>query len=63
VPIYEYRCRKCEHKFDVLQKVGEDGTNLECPVCQTENPERIFSVFSGGGSEKAAQACGSSKFT
>ena len=63
MPIYEYRCRKCEHKFEVLQKVGEDGTNLECPVCHEKNPEKIFSVFAGGGSEKSSQACGSTKFT
>jgi putative FmdB family regulatory protein len=63
VPIYEYRCRKCSHEFEVLQKISEDGTNLECPVCQERNPERVFSVFSGGDSEKPSQACGSSKFT
>jgi putative FmdB family regulatory protein len=63
VPIYEYRCRKCNHKFEVLQKVSEDGTNLECPACKAKNPERIFSVFAGGSSEKSSQSCGSSKFT
>jgi len=63
VPIYEYRCRKCNHKFEVLQKLGEGGADLECPVCREKSPERIFSVFSGAGSEKSSQTCGSSKFT
>ncbi len=63
MPIYEYRCRSCKHNFEVLQKVCEDGTDLECPVCKTKSPERVFSAFSGGTSEKSSEACGSSKFT
>ena len=63
MPIYEYKCRSCNHKFEVLQRISEDGTNLECPACKAKNPERIFSVFCGGGSEKSSQTCGSSKFT
>lgn len=63
MPIYEYRCRRCDHKFEVLQKLGEGGAGLECPVCREKSPERIFSVFSGAGSEKSSQTCASSKST
>lgn len=32
MPIYEYRCDKCEETTEVLQKVGEDAPG-ECPHC------------------------------
>lgn len=50
MPIYEYQCRVCNHKFDVLQKIGEDGKELECPKCGTPNPTKVFSIFSSSQS-------------
>ena len=32
MPIYEYRCVKCDHIFDVIQKVS-DAPLTECPEC------------------------------
>ncbi|MBI5135967.1 MAG: zinc ribbon domain-containing protein [Nitrospirae bacterium] len=32
MPIYEYRCVKCNHVFDVIQKVT-DAPLSECPEC------------------------------
>jgi putative FmdB family regulatory protein len=67
MPIYEYRCEKCGSRFDVLQRVGEDGKHLRCPQCGHEKVEKQFSAFatsggslnvSGGGS-----SCGSGGFT
>ena len=67
MPIYEYRCEKCGSRFDVLQRVGEDGKHLRCPKCGHEKVEKQFSAFatsggsphvSGGGS-----SCGSGGFT
>ncbi|NIM98944.1 MAG: zinc ribbon domain-containing protein [candidate division Zixibacteria bacterium] len=62
MPIYEYRCGKCSHKFDALQKVGEDGTGLKCPKCGTDNPTKILSVFSSSDSSgKSSSSCSTSK--
>lgn len=45
MPIYEYRCNACGHRFDVLQRVGQDGSQLECPKCGQTKPEKMLSSF------------------
>lgn len=32
MPIYEYRCGKCQHQFDLLQKITDEPVK-ECPEC------------------------------
>ena len=32
MPLYEYRCRKCENLFERLEKASEP-TNRSCPIC------------------------------
>jgi len=61
MPIYEYKCSHCGHRFDILQHIGEDGTNLTCPECGTPKPEKMFSAFaSGGASSVSSVSSGSS---
>ena len=45
MPIYEYKCKKCDAQFDALQRIGEDGSNLNCPDCGEQHPEKLLSVF------------------
>jgi putative FmdB family regulatory protein len=62
--IYEYQCGVCGHKFEVLQNLGEDGSNLKCPKCVADNPQKVFSVFSGSNaSSKSSSACSSGGFS
>jgi putative FmdB family regulatory protein len=62
VPIYEYQCTKCNHKFDALQKVGEDGGGLKCPKCGAGNPTKVFSVFSSSDSSgQSSSSCSTKK--
>jgi len=48
--LYEYRCTKCKHKFEVYHDVG--GTAGPCPVCGGQ-VKRVFSsvglIFKGSG--------------
>jgi putative FmdB family regulatory protein len=32
MPIYEYRCRKCAHEFELFQKIS-DTPAKKCPEC------------------------------
>jgi putative FmdB family regulatory protein len=32
VPIYEYKCEKCHHREELIQKVS-DAPLTECPMC------------------------------
>ena len=50
MPIYEYQCTRCSERFAVLQSIGEDGSKLHCPKCNTQNPKRVLSSFFTQGS-------------
>ena len=41
MPIYEYRCESCQHRFETLV-LGEDKP--ECPSCQSQDLERLLSL-------------------
>jgi len=56
MPIYEYECRNCKKRFEVLQKVNEDTNHIRCPDCQANRPRRILSLFSSG-SVKSGAGC------
>jgi putative FmdB family regulatory protein len=51
MPIYEYECLKCSHRFEVRKHFGEDGVT-PCPQCQGD-ARRLFSpvpiIFKGSG--------------
>ena len=59
MPIYEYRCRKCNETFEVMQKVNEGSVGLRCPKCDAEEPVRLLSAFCSGSSKSTAAAGGS----
>jgi putative FmdB family regulatory protein len=64
VPIYEYQCKVCQHRFDALQKMGEDGTELKCPKCGEGNPNKLFSAFSSSTpSGESASSCSNKGFS
>jgi len=41
MPIFEYRCSRCETEFEVLVRSNEAAT---CPGCQSEKVEKLFSA-------------------
>lgn len=45
MPIYEFKCGKCRHRFQKLCQMGEDGKNLVCPSCREAAPFRVMSGF------------------
>jgi putative FmdB family regulatory protein len=51
VPLYEYKCKKCGHRFERIQTYSA-ADPTECPVCQGE-VERMISApavqFKGSG--------------
>lgn len=57
MPIYEYLCTQCHHRFSVLQRMGEGNENLRCEQCGTPKPVRQFSTFA---SQSSAGQTGSS---
>lgn len=49
MPLYEYLCRKCGQRFDLLRKMRDADRDLECPECQSDEIERLLSTFAAGG--------------
>jgi len=45
MPIYEYRCEKCDHEFEVWQKVSDDPPK-SCPECRGRRISRLISQTS-----------------
>ena len=48
MPLYEYECQKCHERIEVLQPIGADGRDLECPACGKAGPEKVLSTFACG---------------
>ncbi|MGQ9647687.1 MAG: FmdB family zinc ribbon protein [Thermodesulfobacteriota bacterium] len=67
MPIYEYRCRKCEKVFERFQRMGEGGEKLVCPYCGEKRPEKMISGFTSSKGNASTSSCGptggSSRFT
>lgn len=52
MPTYEYRCPKCRHEFEKLQRMSEKPVS-KCPKCGAK-PERLIGagaglIFKGSG--------------
>ncbi len=52
MPIYEYRCSKCGHELEILQKFS-DAPLVQCPACGEDQLQKLVSAASfrlkGGG--------------
>lgn len=45
MPIYEYECSECHHKFDLMQKIN-DVPATQCPHCYKPTAVRLVSSSS-----------------
>lgn len=51
MPMYDFRCKKCGHKFTVITGIN-DRDKVTCPECRTREVEQLItgcSVLSGPG--------------
>ena len=52
MPIYEYKCLKCKHQFEVIQKFSDNPVE-NCPECNENSVQKLVSAPSfrlkGGG--------------
>ena len=44
MPIYEYQCRQCGHRFEFLL-LPSSNTTPACPECSGQELERLLSGF------------------
>jgi len=52
MPTYQYACRSCDHRFEVVQGFSEDALRI-CPSCEQQELRKLFGnvgvVFKGSG--------------
>ena len=51
MPTYQYKCKACEHRFDIVQKITAEALTV-CPECSGEIRRVMFPagvVFKGSG--------------
>ena len=52
MPIYEYKCSKCEHQFEMIQRFSDNPIEI-CPACNKKTVQKLVSAPSfrlkGGG--------------
>ena len=46
MPTYNYECKKCENKLEVMQKMSDDPLTA-CPKCNEEELKKV--IVAGGG--------------
>lgn len=57
MPIYEFKCSKCDTFFEVIVMGKEDDKTVGCPECKSSEFERVVSTTnyrlgaSGGGAQ------------
>ncbi len=56
MPIFEYTCEECNHRFELLV---HGSTVPSCPSCQTTKLKKEFSPFGVGAPEGWAPSEGS----
>ena len=44
MPIYEFKCLKCENFFELLIMNDEETLELGCPKCKSDEFERVMSA-------------------
>jgi putative FmdB family regulatory protein len=50
MPLYEYQCRRCGHRFEEIVRLGETP---ECPACHASDPERLFSMSAAVSTDRS----------
>ena len=64
MPIYEYICKNCGNKFELIRFASDDDNDIKCPGCGEKRTEKA--VSSPVGLQGSCQSCsggGASPFT
>lgn len=52
MPIFEYKCDKCGHKMEFLEK-RSGSRKHKCKKCGSKQLKRLFSIFSNSVKSKS----------
>lgn len=72
MPIYEYLCNDCGHRFEIMRSMKDADAPVSCKICESQRTKRALSVFfassegravtakSGGSCSGGCSGCGGS---
>jgi len=58
MPLYDFRCRACEHEFEALVRNAQP---VACRACKSEDVERLPSAFALSTDDRRAAAAKASR--
>jgi putative FmdB family regulatory protein len=53
MPIFEYQCKDCNSKYEILHKTSERNDEIICPDCHSKNHIKLISTFSAAFSSNS----------
>jgi|ETN02SMinimDraft_2_1059926.scaffolds.fasta_scaffold336727_1 putative FmdB family regulatory protein len=61
MPIYEYSCTTCGHRFDRLRSVSQMDDEAPCPQCDGDSSRQlsVFAVYTAGPNGEMDAVAGS----
>ena len=57
MPIFEYKCKQCNSKFEVLHKSSLNQEQVNCPSCNSKENQKLLSTFSATGFSSNNSVC------
>lgn len=63
MPIYEFKCLKCEEFFELLMMGQKDDEEMKCPKCGEQSFERVLSTTNYVNAPGSGQSTGVSEQT
>ena len=58
MPVFEYKCKQCNSKFEVLHKSSVNQEEVTCPKCNSKENKKLLSSFSATGfSTSSSSGC------
>jgi len=45
MPIYEYLCKDCGVRFEIIRPIKDADTPVPCKSCESDHTQRTLSVF------------------
>lgn len=57
MPIFEYKCENCNHKYEILVKTSAADDEIGCPVCKSTEKKKLFSTFAASVSGGSGDYC------
>ena len=59
MPIYEFQCGRCGHRFESYRSLSDGGKKEACPACGGSAQKLRISLFRASGSNPSGKSsCG-----